>query len=68
MSDGVKPTETDMMIVRQGMMIQLDAHGLKDQFETDEHFKNFVEHQIKVRATDGAYIRMQSNALQKTKE
>lgn len=62
MADGVEPVEADFDIARTGIMVQVEAHGLTHLL-SDEAFVAFINHQVKVKAADMAYIRMQSNAL-----
>lgn len=65
MSDGVQVNETDLEIARTGIMVQVEAQGLSELFETNEGFRAFVENQIQVKAADIAYIAMQSSVINK---
>lgn len=55
MADGVEPTETDLKIAREGVMLQFNSNSLED----------FLENQIQVIACERAYNRMLQNILHK---
>lgn len=55
MADGVEPTEQDLEIARQGVMLQYENNPIED----------FLENQIRVIASERAYSRMLQNILHK---
>lgn len=55
MADGVKPTENDLNVAREGVMFQYQSLSIEE----------FLEHQIRVIASDRAYMRMLQNILHK---
>lgn len=66
MADGVEPTETDLKIARNGLLMQMKA-SVKcedvEQFIIDTGLTDFVENEIKVKACNMAMLRMQSNVI-----
>ncbi len=55
MADGVEPTENDLKIARDGVMLQYENNTIED----------FLENQIRVIASERAYTRMLQNILHK---
>lgn len=55
MADGVKPTENDLRVAREGVMLQYQSLSIED----------FLENQIRVIASERAYMRMLQNILHK---
>lgn len=55
MADGVEPTENDLRVAREGVMLQYQSLSIED----------FLENQIRVIASERAYMRMLQNILHK---
>lgn len=58
MADGVEPTEEDLRIAREGVMLQYQYLSIEE----------FLENQIRVIASERAYTRMLQNILHKDLE
>lgn len=58
MADGVEPTEEDLRIAREGVMLQYQCLSIEE----------FLENQIRIIASERAYTRMLQNILHKDLE
>ena len=76
MADGVKVTDTDLSIASRGVLLQVETKiPIIKEFdgtveEALDHYglTEFVEHMIKVVATDKAHIRTLSNIVHKVSQ
>jgi hypothetical protein len=65
MADGVKVTQTDLDAAKTGIQIQFESM-FDAQTQTQLRalgIERFLDHMIKVRAQDSAYIRFYANCL-----
>lgn len=66
MAVGVFPTESDLKIARDGLLLSLEASTQCEDVESfivENILTDFIENQVRVKAANEAYSRMQSNVI-----